>query len=335
MLDHYLHTAAAAALLLIPSREPVILAQPGPGTSPEQPADYTQALAWFEAEHQVLRAVVKLAAGSGFDSHAWQIPWAMAAFQRISGHCQDWVATLRTALDAATRLGDTAGQALSGRLLGGAYSDLGDNLQARACFVSSLTLYQRLGDRVGEARIQQGLGMLATDQGRYADALSHDEQALRLYQAIGDKTAEATALNNVGWDHVLLRDYQQARAFCRQALALCAESGYPWLEGQAWDSLGYAEHHLGNLAEAASCYQRALSIAKEGGARFQEADTLSHLGDTRDAAGEPAQARDAWRQSLVILEELHHPDADQVRAKLASTAADASPTPSAQDSPLP
>ena len=320
VLDYYLHTAAAAARLLNPAKEPVALAPPRPGSVPGQPADYRQALAWFEAEHQVLLAALTLAAGSGFDAHAWQLPWALAAFLQPCGHRQEWAATQRIALAAATRLGDTAAQALSGRLLGMACTSLGDHDQARGHFASALTLYQRLGNRHGEAKIHGNLSGLAHSQGRYADALGHVEQALRLYQAIGDKVSEAGALNNLGWTHCLCGDYQQARTFCRQALTLCAEAGDPWMEGQAWDSLGYAEHHLGNLDEAAACYQRALNLLREVGDRFYEADTLTHLGDTRHAAGDLPQARQAWQQALTILDDLQHSAAaDQVRAKLAST----------------
>jgi tetratricopeptide (TPR) repeat protein len=282
VLDHYLHTAARAALLLNPSKEPAVLAPPRPGTAPGQPADYPQALAWFEAEHQVLLAAVTLAAGSGFDSHAWQLPWAMEPFMRLRGHWQEWAAAQRTALAAATRLADTAAQALSGRLLGMACTNLGDHDQARGHYASSLTL------------------------------------ALRLYQAIGAKASEAVTLNEIGWCHGLLGDYQQARPFCRQALTLCVETGDRRIEGHAWDSLGYAEHHLGDLAQAAACYQRALSIAREVGDRRLEASTLTHLGDTRHAAGELAQAREAWQQALAILDDWHHPDAEKVRAKLAA-----------------
>jgi DNA-binding SARP family transcriptional activator len=319
VLDHYLHTAARATLLMDPSKERVVLAPPRPGAAAGQPADYRQALAWFEAEHQVLLAAVTFAAGSGFHAHAWQLPWAMESLQLIRGHWQEWAATQRTALAAATRLGDTAAQALSGRLLGMAYTNLGDHDQARGHLASSLALYQRLGNRVGEAKVHQNLSSLANDQEGSADALWHDEQALRLYQAIGDKVNEAHALNSVGWGHGLLGDYQQARAFCRQALTLSVEVGDRWTEGAAWDSLGYAEHHLGNLAEAAACYQHALSIAREVGDRVHEAEGLIHLGDTRQAAGELAQAREAWQQALAILEDLQHPHAGQVRAKLGST----------------
>jgi tetratricopeptide (TPR) repeat protein/transcriptional regulator with XRE-family HTH domain len=319
MLDHYVHTAAGAARLLNPAMEPVVLAPPRPGAAARQPTDHRQALAWFEAEHQVLLAAITLAAESGFDTHAWQLPWAIEPFLQARGHYQEWAATQRTALAAATSLGDAVGQALSGRLLGAACMNLGQHDQARGHFASSLTLYQRLGNRLGQAKVHQNLGVLAERQGRYADALSHAEQALRRYQAMGDKASEALTLNDVGWCHGLLGDYQQARAFCRQALTLSAEAGYRRLEGCVWDSLGYAEHHLGNLAEAAACYQRALSLCQESGDRLTEADTLTHLGDTRHDAGEQAQARVAWEQALAILEDLQHLNAGQVRAKLAST----------------
>jgi DNA-binding SARP family transcriptional activator/tetratricopeptide (TPR) repeat protein len=318
VFDHYLHTAARAAFLLDPAKEPVVLAPARPGAAAGQPADYSEAMAWFEAEHEVLLAAVSLAAGSGFDSHAWQLPWALSAFLQIRGYWQELAGILRTALAAATGLGDTAAQAVCSRLLGAACAELGDHDQARGYFASSLTLYQRLGNRLGEAKALQNLGLLAERQGRYVDALGHDERALRLYQAIGDTTQQAGALNSVGWCHALLGDYRQARAFCRQALTLCAEAGHRRVEGTAWDSLGYAEHHLGNLAEAAACYLRAVSLHRESGHRFLVADTLTRLGDTHHAAGELAQAGDAWQQALAILEDLQHPDVDQVRAKLAS-----------------
>jgi tetratricopeptide (TPR) repeat protein len=318
VLDHYLHTAARAALLLVPSKEPVLLAPPRPGAAPEQPADYSQALAWFAAEHRVLLAVVTLADRCGFDTHAWQLPWALASFLQVRGHYQEWAVTQRTALAAATRLGDIAAQALCSRLLGLARTHLGDHDQARAHYASSLTLYQRLGNRFGEAKIQHSLALLAERQGRYGDGLAHAEQALRLYQAIGNKAAEAEALNSVGWYHGHVGDYQQARVSCRQALTLCAEAGDRWLEGNIWDTLGYAEHHLGNFAEAAACYQRALGILREFSDRFTEVEALIHLGDTLRAAGQLAQAREAWEQALAILDDIQHSGADRVRAKLAS-----------------
>jgi DNA-binding SARP family transcriptional activator/DNA-binding phage protein len=315
-LDYYLHSARNAAILISPGRDPITIPAPRPGVVPEPLADRKQAMAWMQAEHQALLAATALAAGSGFDSYAWQLPWAMTDFLRIGLHWQEWAATQRAALTAATRLDDTAAQAVCCHFLAGACFHLGDYGESAELYGRGLTLYQRLGDRFGEAKVRENIGLLAERQGRYADALRHVEQALGLYQAIGDKANEAVALNAVGWTHCRLRDYQQGRAFCRQALNLCAQTGDRWFEGDIWDSLGYAEHHLGNLAEAAACYQRALIIQREAGHRFHESIVLTHLGDTRYAEGKLSQARGTWQEALDILDELHHPDADKVRAKL-------------------
>ena len=319
VLDHYLHTASRAALALHAARELIALAPPSPGTVPEQLAGRREALAWFEAEHQVLLAAVTLADHGEFDTSAWQLPWAITPYLNSRGHYQEWAATQRTALAAATRAGDAAGQAVSGRYLAGTCIVLGDYDQAAAHYDRSLRLYQQLGNRLGEAKVHQELGMLAGYQGRNADALRHEEEALRLHQAISHRTGEASALNDVGWFHGVLGDYQQARAYCRRAQALCAEIGERRTEGYAWDSLGYIEHQLGNLGEAAACYERALGIAREVGERRGEAEALAHLGDTRHAAGELAPAREAWQQALAIYEDIEHPHAREVRAKLAST----------------
>ena len=84
----------------------------------------------------------------------------------------------------------------------------------------------------------------------------------------------------------------------------------------AMDSLGYAHQHLGNYAEATACYQQAIDLHHQIGGRWGVAETLGHLGDSHSAAGNPAQARAAWEEALAILDDLHHPDADQIRAKL-------------------
>ena len=227
VLDHYLHTAHTAALLLSPSRTPVLLAAARPEVTPEHLASHQQALDWFEAEHQVLLAAATLAADAGFDVHGWQLPWAMADFLDRRGHWDDCAALQRTALAAATRLGDTLGQAMAGRALGKACAWLTDYDQARGHLADSLGRYQQLGDRDGQARVHQSLNWVCERQTRYGDALGHAEQALALFQDIADQAGQAAALNAIGWCHVLLGDPQRARTFCQRALALQPRTRQP------------------------------------------------------------------------------------------------------------
>lgn len=278
---------------------------------------YQQAMTWFETEHDVLSAATAHAAGSGLDSHAWQLSSVVSTYLDRCGQWSERAVILGTGLAAATRLGDTAGQAKSCRLLANAHAWAGDYDQAEDCARRSAELYQGLGDRVGEAKTRTVLAVLAERKGRYADAIGHSKQALRLFQAAGHRAGVAAELNNIGWEYALLGDYQQARTFCRQSLTLSAEVGHRQTEGNAWDSLGYAEHHLGNFGEAAACYERALGIPREVGDRWSEADALTRLGDTRHAAGELPRARQAWQHALAIFDELEHPDAAKIRAKLA------------------
>ena len=128
-------------------------------------------------------------------------------------------------------------------------------------------------------------------------------------------------LSNVGWCHALLGDYERARESCEQALALIAKLGGLRASSTAiLDTLGYIELQLGNFAQAATYFESALRDAERHVRPPPlEAEILTHLGDARHAAGELPQARQAWRQALAIYDDIRHPSADKVRAKLAST----------------
>jgi DNA-binding SARP family transcriptional activator/tetratricopeptide (TPR) repeat protein len=315
LLDHYLHTAYAAAVLFNPVRKSFSIAPPEPGVTSEHLAVY-QALAWFEAEHHVLLAAATLAAETGFDRHAWQLPWTMGDYLDSRGYWHELAAIQRSAVDAATRLGDTGGQAASHRALAGAYTQLARYDLAHAHLANSLELYRRLGDRAGQARVHLSLAWVSDFQERYADALGHCEQALGLFQATGDQIWQARALSSIGWFCAHLGRHQQARAFCLRSVALLRELGHRPYEAESWQSLGYAEHQSGDHVAAAACYQRALDLFREFGDRYSQATVLIHLGDAQHAAGQTQAARRAWQEALVILSALHHPDAGKVRAKL-------------------
>ena len=328
ILDHYLYTGYKAALLLDGTRKVIQLASPLPGVSEEPVADHHQATAWFRAEQRVLLDAISLAAETGFDEHAWQIPWTMADYLEWRGGWPEWAAIGRTAVAAATRLDDVAAQAVSIRLLARACDRLGDHEQALARLADCLPLCRQLGDQQGEASVHLARSLVSGQMGRYADTLADAQQAFRLFEAIGDLAGQGQALNNIGYTYVLLGDYERARASCRQALASCQKAGDQRVEAYAWDSLGYAEHHLGNHVQAADCYARALSIIRERGDRFLEAMILSHVGDVQQDAGDHAAARLSWQEALTILDELHRPDAEELRAKLATAEGQPAPNPS-------
>jgi tetratricopeptide (TPR) repeat protein len=322
MLDHYLHTACPAALLIHPTSRTITPPPLQPGVEPQLLPDIGQAQAWFETERRVLMGVATQALEAGFYAHAWQIAWALGRFLDLLGHWDDWGAAEQIALAATERLGDRGAQAFAHWQFGWVRTRLGDPEDAHAHLEQALSIYTELGDRAGAADAHISFGVTLEKQGRDADALGHTRQALDLFTAAGDRAGQALALNGIGWLHIKLGDYRQALTSCGQALELFQELGYPRLEADIWDSLGYAHHHLGEYAESAACYQRALGLYREIGDRWGQAETLGHIGDTRQAAGHPNEARVAWEEALAILDDFRHPDAGQIRAKLADLGAE-------------
>jgi DNA-binding SARP family transcriptional activator len=316
VLDHYLHTAHTAALLLYPHRHPITLAPHQPGVEPEKLADYGQALAWLTTELSVLLAAVDQAASAGFDTHAWQLPWALADFLDYRGHWQDQAGTQLVALDAARRLHDRGGEAHAHRALGRAYQQLGRDGDALTHYERALTLFGVLGEHTGQAHTHLNLALVYERQDRHREALRHGQWSLDLYRRATHRAGQANALNTIGWSYAQLGDYREALTLCGQALTLLTELGDRRGEATTWDSLGYAHHHLGHHRQAVTSYERALDLFRELGDRRHEADTLIHLGDTQHAAGDPSSARLTWQQALSILDEVGHPDAVQVRVRL-------------------
>jgi tetratricopeptide (TPR) repeat protein len=318
LLDHYTHTAHAAARLLDPARDPIALVHPQPATTPEGLTDHGQAMAWFTAEYPVLLAAVDHAAATGFDTHTWQLAWTLRTFLDRRGHWHDWVAVQQAAVAAAERLGDPAARARAHLLLAFAHSKLGRYDEARTQLQHALHVTVQAGDLAGQARTHHNFVHLWGRQGRYSEALDHAHHELDLYRATGNRHGHARALNAIGWCHAELGNHRQALVACQEALPLLQEYGDRLGEAATWDSLGYAHHRLGDHAQAITCYQRAIDVYHDIGDRYYQAETLSHLGDTQRAAGNPQPAKTAWQQALAILDELDHPESDQVRAKLAT-----------------
>jgi tetratricopeptide (TPR) repeat protein len=316
MLDHYLHSASAAAARLNLSRNSVTLPPPRPAAAPERFADDTSALAWFDAEHPVLLTIISHAADATFGLQAWQLAAALGPYLDGQGRWHDWHTALRTALTAAQRHDDQAGQARIHRDLGLAQARLGCYQDAYRQLRQALRLYLELGDQAGQARTHQDLARVADWQGDITAALSHAIQLLDLMRTTGDRAAAARALNDVGWTHAQLGNYQQALDCCHDALAQTRELDDHLGQAITWDSIGYAHHHLGHHVQAIDCYTRALTLYQQLGNRYRQAETLAHIGDTHHTTGNPHAARDAWQQALRIREELHHPRAEQIRARL-------------------
>ena len=316
VLDHYLHTAVAASQRFSPFRSPLRLAPPQDGVLPADVTDKDQAMAWFDAEVPVLRALIGYAEANGFDAHAWQISWTTGPFFYRRGRWRAYVATAGTALAAARRLDDPVALAHAHYLLGHAQAQLGDYEAADPNVRRALDLFRELGDRANEAVVLNGLAGMLESRERYPEALAVALDALRMVKAAGHWWTQATLENGVGWLYAHLGQYDQALTHCQRALSLHRDSGHRGGTADTLDSLGYVYLHMGDFAQAKASYLKAIEAYREIVDPFGEGNSLAGLGDTLLGEGDPSAAQEAWRRSVAILDRLPHPLADDVRLKL-------------------
>jgi tetratricopeptide (TPR) repeat protein len=129
---------------------------------------------------------------------------------------------------------------------------------------------------------------------------------------------EADALTRIG-DLCLRKGHpDDAVRYLREAMALYQELGSRSGEADALNSLGEVLLAVGQPDHARAEYAAALDLAAQTGGKYQQARAHHGLGEACRAGGDPGGARRHWQQALALFAELGTPEADQVRAQLAT-----------------
>ena len=331
-LDHYLHTMAGLPGLW---GSLFAIAPPRPGVSPEQLTGQADAMAWLSAEHQVLLQAVEQAA-DGFETHAWQLAYFLGLSARRQGKWADWDSAAQIALVAATRAGDHTGIGWTRDTLGHLHWTLAAYAEAGIHFRRALGHFQQADDLLGQSMAHAGISGSLIDatwhelrphghrhevpspspeqRRRASEGLGHAEQALTLHRQLGRRDHEADTLNHIGLHHAILGDFELALDACQQSLDLAREIGR-LQEAIAWDALHFVHKLRGDFRTAIRCSQQALSVGPPDRTAGR-AQYLTDLGDNYEAVGDLHNARQAWLDALQIFDDLHHPDADDLRARL-------------------
>ena len=316
MLDHYLHAAHRAATVSQPNLDVIVLAAVQPGVTVTALATAGDALRWFSDENANALAAIGLAAGAGFETMTWQFAWALSIFLQRQGRYDELAKVWRAGLDAARRVGDTTAEAYALRGLAEVNRRSGRHRAAYPLYREALRAFERIGGHHRtQAHIHGGLAVLAELRQRPADMLRHSLRSRELFR-LAQPEDQPWILNNIGFAYALLGDYERAMSFCERALAGARELGETQSESVSSSSLGYIHHKLGDLPRAAACYERTSALGREIGDRYNEAYGLEYLGEVQHDAGDIAAARQNWERALRILEQIHNPASEGLRARL-------------------
>ncbi|MFF4734753.1 ATP-binding protein [Streptomyces sp. NPDC001262] len=304
LLDHYLHTALSARPVVAPGQRllPFEVAHPPAGTP--DVSDRASALAWYEAEHANLVAMITHAAARGRNEHVWQYTHVLQHFFDIRGRTLDWVTTHELALAATESLDNRLAHSETLRSLAIGCWHAGRHEDAFRRGLEALALCQEIGDAWGEAVTLTNFGIAQEQLGQIEEAIDLHRQALALYGGIdGDVDAawgEALSLTSLGTAHAQLGQATEALDHHRRALDRYRLIGDPWGEARTLTNMGAGYRQLGRFGEAVTHHARALSLNRRMGDRRAESEVLNDLGATYHAAGHRDTAHRRHQRALDI-----------------------------------
>ncbi|GAA2058097.1 hypothetical protein GCM10009839_79690 [Catenulispora yoronensis] len=319
MVDHYLRTVVQVNMLhattALPTAEELAPAPAGALTTVIE--DSFGGIAWFDAEREVMAALLADLAAAGMDAEVWQLACARSIGMARNARWEEDIAGARLALEATRRLGDRVAEAHVHRMFGRDLPRIGDPEGGMHHLDRALELYVEAGHAPGAAETKRTMANVRFLQGEVAATLPLLREFLDHVEGTGELHAQAQGLNSLGWSYAHLGRLPEALACCRRALHLKLATGRHEHIGLLWDSLGYIHHRLGDLDESVSCYRRAIDACLQEGDDNQVALAAMRLGDALHDLGDYGAARMNWRDALTAFEELRRPEAEVVRERLA------------------
>lgn len=271
---------------------------------------------WLTTEAVNLVTAVRQAHEAGLHELAWELAAAVADFLDIRALWPELREVNELGLESSRLAGSRYGEGVLLHWTGLLARYQGRLDDARASLEESLEAFVEVADPVYQAYTVREIAIVQREQGHWQEAIEGFERCLQQFRQLGDRRFEAYALQCIGTVHHRQGQVEQATAFYRQSLVLYEQIGDVSGQAATLRLLGDAQRLEQRLAEAIVSYRRSLELQLRSQGRIMEAWTRASLGQALAASGESEAARAAWLQALPVFEELHLPEADEVRASL-------------------
>ncbi|MEU1864525.1 AfsR/SARP family transcriptional regulator [Streptomyces gardneri] len=309
----------------------------------------------------LLATVRQSASAPGTLRRAVDLLWASLDLAESGANSKEYEAVATVLREAAGRTDDTraAGRAaitsayvhhVSGRF------DQADQ-EAR----EAMGLADRVDDRMPRSWAANTLGVMAVYRNRYEEGEEFLNRAIEEFRDCQDEPGEASALCNLSRIHLLTGRTSSAVVLARQGTAMYDRMGHALKGANGRYAMGVALTQSGQLtdayaslaaaldvfrdsrqrlwegmtlfrmaevdvagrryAQAASSAEMALTVLRGIGGEWRRGNVLTVLGRALTGIGQSGRAEVCWRDALAIYEELHSPEATEVRTLLAPAAA--------------
>ncbi|MEM7532181.1 MAG: tetratricopeptide repeat protein [Chloroflexota bacterium] len=190
------------------------------------------------------------------------------------------------------------------RLMGEAWSAVGEYNQAKTMLTHAFTLAENLAQNIEMGKILVILGRIANIQSEFDHAAACHQQSIDIHTAIAHEQGRAQALQELGNTTRLLANFQQAQAYLEESLEIFERIGDKTGEAGAANDLAVVYADMGKNDTVFAYYQRAITIMQKIGNKSNVALMLCNLGIEMQMQGQIDKAYDQYLQALDIANEV-------------------------------
>jgi tetratricopeptide (TPR) repeat protein/transcriptional regulator with XRE-family HTH domain len=294
LLQHYLQAASA-------SNQHLLAPLGAPGR--DESTGRESALEWLDAERPNLIAATIMAAASGHDRVAQELPFRLGVYLDWRRRFADWLTATTVSAEASRRLGDRHREADALNNQGIALRNLRRFGEAVVAHQDAASIYRETGDSHLEGRALNNLGIALQELHRIEEAIAAHQEAVASHRKTGDREGEGKALNNLGLALRKAGRFQESIATCQEAVTVHRETGDKHSEGGALSSLGLALQEIQRFSEAVAAHKEDLAICQKTGDRHGEGVAYSHLGQALRGADRLDEALAAYDAAASIYRE--------------------------------
>lgn len=210
-----------------------------------------------------------------------------------------------TAIAKAQKIRYTRGLGYAYANRGNYFKNIGDNAQARACYVWAYVQHQKIGNKKGVAAALNSMASLHFLQGKLTKALSNFIQSLTISREVNDRRGEAITLNNIGVINQEQKNYSKALEYFEQSYYTFKNIGDNKSMADALNNIGNIYHILGMNDDALKHYNEALETYVSLGDVKGEASAINNIGLVHFERKDYKTALKYYHKSLSVDEQLN------------------------------
>jgi len=325
VLDHYLHTAMSAAVLIYPASRTLDDVPMAEGVVPVRLTDRRAAIGWLDAERPNLFAAVEEARARGLDPYLWRFSWTLDAYlQDIRYLTAEKIRLTQYGLEAAVRHDQQWWIGCMHSSLGRTLLRLNRAEPARHAFEQAVAVGLAMDDPQRTANSLLGIacshvviGTVPTpEQARLSQPFA--AQAREIFSRIDtpfSRVGEASCLEHLGW-HAFHQPggHDQALDLFRTGIEINHRAGMRISEAVSWEVLARFHQHSGDGAAAVAAYVQALELFGE--LDDSRVEALVGLAVSYRMVGDLRAAEETQQEALRLISAVGHPEPERLYALL-------------------